>query len=89
VDLPVEDGFDIRNGRDSRTDGPYRSAFSAALAVCLPLGDPRGLSPPVVDIYSMFTVIRHPALHGFFPAYRIEELLLRRDWPQPLVLGRG
>jgi uncharacterized damage-inducible protein DinB len=36
--------------------------------------------------YSMFTMIRHLALHDFFHAYRIEELLLRRDWPQPLPL---
>ena len=38
--------------------------------------------------YSMFTMIRHLALHDFFHAYRIEELLLRRDWPQPLPLER-
>jgi len=35
--------------------------------------------------YSMMTMIRHLALHDFFHAYRIEELLLRRDWPQPLT----
>ena len=33
--------------------------------------------------YGMFTMIRHLALHDFFHAYRIEELLLRKDWPQP------
>src|SRR5262249_53016745 len=33
--------------------------------------------------YSVFTMIRHLALHDFFHAYRIEELLLRRDWPEP------
>jgi uncharacterized damage-inducible protein DinB len=38
--------------------------------------------------YSMFTMIRHLAFHDFFHAYRIEELLLRRDWPQPLSLDR-
>jgi hypothetical protein len=26
------------------------------------------------------------ALHDFFHAYRIEELLLRRDWPAPTDL---
>ena len=33
--------------------------------------------------YSMFTMFRHLALHDFHHAYRIEELLLRRDWPAP------
>ena len=36
--------------------------------------------------YSVFTMIRHLALHDLFHAYRIEELLLRRDWPPPLQL---
>ena len=36
--------------------------------------------------YSRPTMIRHLPLHDFFHAYRIEELLLRRDWPQPLPL---
>ena len=38
--------------------------------------------------YSMFTMIRHLALHDFLHAYRIEELLLRKDWPQPVPLER-
>jgi uncharacterized damage-inducible protein DinB len=33
--------------------------------------------------YSIFTMLRHLALHDFHHAYRIEELLLRRDWPVP------
>ena len=33
--------------------------------------------------YSVFIMFRHLALHDFFHAYRIEELLLRRDWPAP------
>jgi hypothetical protein len=33
--------------------------------------------------YSIFTMFRHLALHDFFHAYRIEELVLRRDWPRP------
>lgn len=33
--------------------------------------------------YSVFTMFRHVALHDFFHAYRIEELLLRKDWPAP------
>jgi len=31
----------------------------------------------------VFTMFRHLALHDFFHAYRIEELLLRKDWPAP------
>jgi hypothetical protein len=30
---------------------------------------------------SVFIVFRHLALHDFLHAYRIEELLLRPDWP--------
>ena len=30
--------------------------------------------------YSVFIMIRHLALHDMFHAYRIEELLLRKDW---------
>src|SRR6266705_582867 len=36
--------------------------------------------------YSIFIMFRHLALHDFFHAYRIEELLLRRDWPRPADL---
>ena len=36
--------------------------------------------------YSIFTMFRHLALHDFHHAYRIEELLLRRDWPAPAAL---
>jgi hypothetical protein len=32
--------------------------------------------------YSVFIMFRHLALHDFLHAYRIEELLLRPDWPQ-------
>ena len=35
--------------------------------------------------YSVLTMFRHVALHDFFHAYRIEELLLRRDWPPPCL----
>jgi uncharacterized damage-inducible protein DinB len=38
--------------------------------------------------YSVFTMFRHLALHDFFHAYRIEELVLRRDWPAPAVPGK-
>lgn len=33
--------------------------------------------------YTILTMFRHLALHDFFHAYRIEELLLRKDWPAP------
>ena len=33
--------------------------------------------------YSVFTMFRHVALHDFFHGYRIEELVLRKDWPAP------
>jgi uncharacterized damage-inducible protein DinB len=39
--------------------------------------------------YSVFTMFRHVALHDFFHAYRIEELLLRRDWPAPSAIPEG
>jgi hypothetical protein len=31
--------------------------------------------------YSVFIMFRHLALHDFFHAYRIEDLLLKREWP--------
>jgi DinB family protein len=34
--------------------------------------------------YSVFIMFRHLALHDFLHAYRIEELLLRPDWPAGL-----
>jgi hypothetical protein len=30
--------------------------------------------------YSVFIMFRHLALHDFFHAYRIEELVLRKEW---------
>jgi hypothetical protein len=35
------------------------------------------------NAYSIFIMFRHLALHDFDHAYRIEELLLRKDWPAP------
>ena len=32
-------------------------------------------------LYSVFIMFRHLALHDFLHAYRIEELLLRPEWP--------
>ncbi len=36
--------------------------------------------------YSVFIMFRHLALHDFFHSYRIEELLLAREWAEE---GRG
>jgi uncharacterized damage-inducible protein DinB len=38
--------------------------------------------------YSVFTMFRHLALHDFFHAYRIEELLLHKDWPAPASISQ-
>jgi hypothetical protein len=35
------------------------------------------------NAYSVFMMFRHLALHDFHHAYRIEEMLLRKDWPAP------
>src|SRR5204863_2823824 len=35
------------------------------------------------NAYSIFIMFRHLALHDFDHAYRIEALLLRKDWPSP------
>jgi hypothetical protein len=39
------------------------------------------------NAYSIFLMFRHLALHDFDHAYRIEELLLRKDWPAPAPLA--
>ena len=39
--------------------------------------------------YSVFIMFRHLALHDFLHAYRIEELLLRPDWPATLDAPGG
>ncbi|MDH5591005.1 MAG: DinB family protein [Gemmatimonadota bacterium] len=33
--------------------------------------------------YSVFVLFRHAAFHDFLHAYRIEELVFRKDWPRP------
>jgi hypothetical protein len=44
---------------------------------------PRTARHDEYNAYSVFIMFRHLALHDFQHAYRIEELLLRRDWPAP------
>lgn len=40
--------------------------------------------------YSVFIMFRHVALHDFFHAYRIEELLLKREWmPEQAAFAIG
>jgi len=34
--------------------------------------------------YSVFIMFRHLAMHDMFHAYRIEELLLKNDWEEPM-----
>ena len=34
--------------------------------------------------YSVLIMFRHLALHDFFHAYRIEELLLKKEWPETM-----
>jgi hypothetical protein len=38
--------------------------------------------------YSVFIMFRHLALHDFFHAYRIEELLLNRDWAEEWLVAQ-
>jgi len=37
----------------------------------------------------VFIMFRHLALHDFLHAYRIEELLLRRDWTTEAAAARA
>ena len=39
--------------------------------------------------YSVFIMFRHLALHDFFHAYRIEELLLKKEWTAAWQAGRA
>ena len=41
------------------------------------------------NYYSIFTMLRHLVLHDFFHTYRIEELLLCKDWPAPSAVLFG
>jgi hypothetical protein len=40
------------------------------------------------DHYSIFIMFRHVALHDMLHAYRIEELLLKRDWEETMNAKR-
>ena len=60
-----------------------RSSMVAKLQTLRPNDWARTGDHDEYNSYSIFTMFRHLALHDFFHAYRIEELLLRRDWPMP------
>ena len=38
--------------------------------------------------YSVFIMFRHLAMHDMFHAYRIEELLLKKDWEDSAEVGK-
>jgi len=60
-----------------------RAAMVARLRTLRPQDWARKGEHDEYNSYSVYTMFRHLALHDFFHAYRIEELLLRRDWPAP------
>ena len=60
-----------------------RAAMVARLRALQPQDWVRTGEHDEYNSYSVYTMFRHLALHDFFHAYRIEELLLRRDWPAP------
>ena len=58
-----------------------RRRLVARLETLTPAEWARGAEHGEYRIYSVFIMFRHLALHDFLHAYRIEELLLRPDWP--------
>ena len=58
-----------------------RRQLVARLETLTPVEWARGAAHGEYRIYSVFIMFRHLALHDFLHAYRIEELLLRPDWP--------
>jgi hypothetical protein len=63
-----------------------RAKLVVRLRALRPADWPRTARHDEYNSYSIFTMFRHLALHDFHHAYRIEELLLRRDWPAPAGL---
>jgi uncharacterized damage-inducible protein DinB len=76
--IPLDDALD-RFARD-------RARMVARLRELRPRDWARTGDHDEYNSYSIFTMFRHLALHDFFHSYRIEELLLRRDWPAPSEL---
>jgi hypothetical protein len=57
-----------------------RRALIARLSTLPPQAWARTAEHGEYSHYSVFIMFRHVALHDLFHAYRIEELLLRREW---------
>ena len=66
-----------------------RSRGSSAIGQLRPEEWRRTARHDEYNAYSVFIMFRHLALHDFQHAYRIEELLLCRDWPAPRELRDG
>lgn len=84
--LPGEqdaDDFLLRMDLDASLDRfvADRRRLVAQLETLGPADWARTASHGEYRIYSVFIMFRHLALHDFLHAYRIEELLLRPDWP--------
>ena len=57
-----------------------RAALVSRLRGLSPMDWNRSAEHAEYSHYSVFIMFRHLALHDFFHAYRIEELLLNRNW---------
>lgn len=64
-----------------------RAAMVARLRTLGPRDWDRTGNHDEYNSYSVYIMFRHVALHDFLHAYRIEELVLRLDWPAPADLA--
>lgn len=69
---------DLRTALDSYVCD--RARLTARLRTLSPSDWQRTAEHGEYSHYSVFIIFRHLALHDFFHAYRIEELLLKREW---------
>jgi DinB superfamily len=69
---------DLRTALDSYVGD--RARLTARLRTLSPSDWQRTAQHGEYSHYSVFIMFRHLALHDFFHAYRIEELLLKREW---------
>ncbi len=80
-----DDADDALLGRDLdeslRQFADDRARLVARLKALTPAQWTRTALHDEYNAYSIFIMFRHLALHDFDHAYRIEELLLRKDWP--------
>ena len=81
--MPVRehDGVD-----GARIDAEDRARLVSRLRTLTPQQWQRTARHEEYNAYSIFIMFRHLALHDFDHSYRIEELLLRKDWPAPAPL---